>query len=87
MAKGIREPALTMGTTWCGVVSGLFHIGRPGLRSPLYELIGSGDENLDPSGCEAGFCRAHLLPFARHSFVQEEWRATELEPRNAAQVP
>lgn len=87
MTKGIGETSLTMATPWCVVVSCLFHIGRPGLRSALYELIGSGDENLDPSGCEAGLCRAQLVPLTRHSFVEKEWRATELKPSNAAQVP
>ena len=87
MTKGIGKTSLTMGSLWRVVVSCLFHIGRAGLHSALYELIGSGDENLDPSGCEAGLSRAQLLPLTRHSFVEKEWRATELKPGNAAQVP
>ena len=85
MTKGIGKASLTMGTPLRVVVSCLFHIGRAGLHSALYELIGSGDENLDPSGCEACLSRAQLLPLTRHSFVEKECRATELKPSNAAQ--
>ena len=87
MTKGIGKTSLTMGTPWCVVVSGLFDIGRAGLHSARYELIGNSDEDLDPSGCEAGLSRAQLLPLTRHSFVEKEWRATQLKPSNAAQVP
>ena len=87
MTEGIGKTSLTVGTPWCVVVNCLFYLGRPGLRSPLYELIGSRDENLDPSCCEAGLRRTALLPLAWHSFVEKEWRSTELKPRNAAQVP
>ena len=87
MTKGIGETSLTMDTPWCVVVSCRIHIGRAGFHSALYELIGGSDENLDPSGCEAGLSRAQLLRLARHSFVEKEWRATELKPSNAAQVP
>src|SRR5918993_2555510 len=87
MTKGIGETSLTMDTPWCVVVSCLIHIGRAGFHSALYELVGSSDENLDPSGGEAGLARAQLLPLTRHSFVEKEWRATELKRGNPAQVP
>jgi len=48
---------------------------------------GIGKTNLDPSGREAGFGRAVLPPLPRHSFVEKEWRATDLKRRNAAHVP
>ena len=69
MTEGIGKTSLTMGTPWRVVVGGLFDIGRPGLHSPLYELIGSSDENFDPVVVKPA-SRAPLLPY-RHGFVEK----------------
>ena len=64
MTEGIGETSLTMGAPWHVVVGCLVHISRSGSRGPLYELIGSGDEDCDPRRREAGLSRAALLPLS-----------------------
>src|SRR5664279_3379267 len=80
MTEWIGEASLTMWTPWCIVLNHRFHLGRASLSRPLYEVIRRSDEHFDPGRRQAHVRRARLLLLARHSFVEEEWRAIEVEP-------
>jgi len=87
MTKWIGKASLTMRPPWRVVLAYRFHVGRASLCSPFDEVIGRIDENLDPGGRQAHGSRARLLILTRHGFVEEERRATEVKPSNAAKVP
>ena len=87
MTKWIGEASLTVRPPRRVVRADRFHVGRASLCSPFDEVIGRIDENLDPGGRQAHGSRARLLILTRHGFVEEERRATEVKPSNAAKVP
>jgi hypothetical protein len=87
MTEWIRKASLAMRPPWSIVVRYRFHIGRSGLGSPFYEIVGRIDENLDPGGGQAHVCRARLLLLSRHSFMEKERRTVEVKPGNPTKVP
>jgi hypothetical protein len=87
MAEWIGEASLSVNPPRSFMIGERLHVGGSGSGRTSDQGTGVIYKHLDPGRRQGYVGWASLVPSARHSLVQEEWRVIKMKPCDTAKVP